>query len=383
MPLISDRDYRLPHLKISEMIKIALERKGVVSLGHGEPDFSLPRPLISKLHNLSDKCNHYSQAEGRQELKEALSQKLKKENKITTLPENIIVTSGSTDALLLGMAACCDIGEEIIIPNPSFMAYVPTAEMLGIEPVALQLHENDNFAVSCDNIEKLVTKKTSAMLINSPANPTGSVLRKKNIEEIADLVIEYDLFLLSDEAYEKIIYGKKHFSPASLNGMEEHVLTFQSFSKTYAMCGFRVGYCVAPSDTAKIIGETHIYSSLCAPTISQLLAMHALKLNKKYIDAMVSEYKRRRNYITKRLDELNMHCAKPEGAFYAFPNIKKFSKNSNTFTKALLDKANVIALPGTEFGKYGEGHIRLSYASSMQNIKIAMERVEKFLKRKQ
>ncbi len=382
MPLMSDRDYRLPHLKISEVIKLALERKGVLSLGHGEPDFALPLPLQSYLKTLANKCNHYSQAEGRQELKVALAAKLEKENSVMTLPENIVVTSGSTDALLLGMAACCDIGSELILPNPSFMAYEPTAEMLGINIVPLPLREEECFAVLPERIEKLVTKKTSAVLVNTPANPTGTVLAKKNLEEIADVVVENDLFLLSDEAYEKIVYGKKHVSPAALNGMSDYVLTFQSFSKTYAMCGFRVGYCSAPADVAKIMGETHIYSSLCAPTISQMLGLKALTLNKKYIDSMVREYRRRRNYIVKRLDEFELRCTAPEGAFYAFPNITKYAKNSSKFTNDLLNNAGVIALPGTEFGRYGEGHIRLSYASSMKNISVAMDRIEKFLKKK-
>ena len=378
MPLLSDRDVRLPHLKISEVIRLALEKRGVVSLGHGEPDSPLPKPLQNYLATLASKSNHYSQAEGRQDLKEALARKLRRDNKVYALPEDVIVTSGSTDALLLAMAACLDIGDELILPNPTFMAYEPMADMLGITPVAVPLHEQDCFAPNADDIEKRITKKTAALLVNTPGNPTGAVLTKKNLEELADLAVEYDLFLLSDEAYEKIVYGKKHVSAASLDGMDEHVLTFQSFSKTYAMCGFRVGYCAAPPDIAKAVAETHIYSSLCAPTISQMLAVRALPLPSRYVSARVREYRRRRDYILKRLSALDLHCTKPDGAFYAFPSVHG---NSSRFASQLLDRANVIVLPGTEFGRYGERHIRLSYASSMENIHEALDRMERFVKK--
>ncbi|MFC2143426.1 pyridoxal phosphate-dependent aminotransferase [Candidatus Aenigmatarchaeota archaeon] len=379
MPFVSERDHRLPKIIIGDMIKEALERKGVISLGHGEPDFSMPEPLKQYAKHIAGKFNHYSQPGGRSELKKAISKKLNKDNSIFATPDEIIVTAGSTEALLLGMTATLDIGDEIILPNPSFMVYEPMVDMLGIKPVFTKLSKEKEFEIDPDDVEKRITKKTGAILINSPSNPTGNVLSKNTLEEIADICVEYNLFLLSDEAYEKIVYDKKHISPASLNGMHEYVITFQSFSKSHAMCGHRVGYCVAPKSISKIITETHMYSSICAPTFSQVLATKALSLSDAFANAMVREYRRRRNYIVKRLNNIGLDCVMPQGAFYAFAKIP--SKDSYNFARKMLEKANVIVIPGREFGKYGEGFIRLSYASSMHNIGLALDRIEKFLKK--
>ncbi|MBW3015123.1 aminotransferase class I/II-fold pyridoxal phosphate-dependent enzyme [Candidatus Woesearchaeota archaeon] len=381
---ISERESELPDAVIGKLLKIAVEDKSIISLGPGEPDFSLPKPLVAEVKKIANKVNHYSPPGGRSDFKEAIIKKLKKDNKIKAKPENIIVTAGSQEALALATACTLDVSEQIILPNPSFMGFLPTFELFNAVPKFVELREEDNWEINPDLIKKQIDrKKTNALLINSPANPTGGVISKKVLEELADLAIEYNFYIFSDEAYEKIIYDDaKHVSIGSLNGMKPYVLTFHSFSKTSAMCGFRVGYCVGPEDIIQAMTKTHIYTTISAPTISQLVAKKALSIPSKYTDAMVKEYKRRRDLIIKRLNELNLHVQKPKGAFYAFPNIKEYSNNSLFFANQLLKKAKVAVVPGSDFGYNGEGYIRCSYATDYKLIEKAMDHLDKFLKKK-
>jgi aminotransferase len=376
---ISERDLELPDAIIGRLIQIAAEDKNILSLGPGEPDFDVPKPIVNYTRKIAGKVNHYSPPGGRSELKESIAKKLRKDNRIKCSPENIMVTSGSQEALLLSIAATLDVSEQIIIPNPSFLAYLPAVEMFNAFPVFTELKEEEKFEINPDSVEKLIDKKkTKAILINSPANPTGAVIRKKTLEELSDIAVDNDLYIFSDEAYEKIIYGAKHVSPASLNGMNEYVLTFQTFSKTYAMCGYRLGYVCGPENLIKIMTKTHVYSTICAPTISQMLGVKALSLPKKYTNTMVHEYKRRRNLLVKRLNEIGLYTIKPEGAFYTFSRIP--GKSSMGFSKKLLKKAKVAVVPGSEFGSHGEGYIRCSYATDYKIIEKALERIEKFIK---
>ncbi len=376
---ISEREKELPDAVIGELIKLAAEKRGIVSLGHGEPDFDLPKPLQAYAKKIAGKYNHYAPPGGVKELREGIAKKLRKDNKIRADPENVVVTCGSQEALMLAVACSCDVSEQIIIPNPSFLGYLPTLELLDAFPVFLELKEEDKWQINPDILKKLIDKKkTTAILINTPANPTGTVLDKKILEEIADIAVEHDLYVFSDEAYEKIIYEKKHTSIGSFNGMEDYVVTFQTFSKSYAMAGYRLGYAAAPPKLAQAITKTHVYSTICAPTFSQMLGIKALSLPKKYITKMVGEYKKRRDYIHKQLNEIGLRTIKPEGAFYAFSNIGK--KNSQKFAKQLLAKAHVAVVPGSEFGSHGESFIRCSYATGLDKIKIALNKMEKFLK---
>ncbi|MBM3199474.1 aminotransferase class I/II-fold pyridoxal phosphate-dependent enzyme [Candidatus Woesearchaeota archaeon] len=380
---ISERETELPDAVIGKLLKIAVEDKTVISLGPGEPDFQAPKPIIEFVKKYADKCNHYSPPGGRAALKEEIIKKLKRDNKIKALPENIIVTCGSQEALLLATACTLDVSEQIILPNPSFMGFLPTFEIFDANPVFVPLEEEEGFEINPDEVKKVIDKKkTKVLLINSPANPTGNVISKKVLEELADIAREHNIYIFSDEAYEKIVYdGKKHCSIGSLNGMEKYVVTLHSFSKTYAMCGFRLGYAVGPEELIKAMTQTHIYSTISAPTISQLVGAEALKLSPKYTDAMVKEYARRRALILKRLGEIGLPVAKPYGAFYAFPNIKQYSNDSEKFANDLLTKGKVAALPGTEFGREGQGYLRFSYATNYHLIEQAMDRLEKFLKK--
>jgi len=382
MKHVSERENELPDAVIGKLLEIAVEHKDIISLGPGEPDFPAPRPIVEYTKEIADRCNHYSPPGGRHELKEAIAKKLAKDNAIKCNPENIAVTTGSQEALMLGIAAALDVSEQVIIPSPSFFGYLSTSEILSTQPVSLQLKAENNWEIDPDELNRIADKKkTGALIINSPSNPTGAVLSRKTLEEIADVAIENDFYVFSDEAYEKIIYEKKHISMASLNGMEDYVITLQTFSKSYAMCGYRVGYAAGPSDIISAMIKMHPYSTISAPTISQMLAVKALSMGNSYTNSMVKEYKKRRNLIFKRLNAMGLATRKPEGAFYAFSNIRKFDTLSMHFSKRLMNRAKVAVMPGSEFGRFGEGFIRCSFATDYKKIEEAMDRMEKYLRK--
>ena len=248
-------------------------------------------------------------------------------------------------------------------------------------PLILDLKEEEGFQIAKEDLERtILPEKTKAIIINTPGNPTGVVFSRKTLEEIADFAVEYDLLIISDEAYEKFVYDEaKHISIGSLNGMDSRVLTLHSFSKSYAMPGFRLGYAAGPKEVINGMKKLHIFSSVCAPTISQIAGLHALSGNQECVEEMRKEYDRRRKMIVKRVNEIDgFSCVKPEGAFYVFPNIKDFGLSSYEFAEKLLKEARVAVVPGTEFGRNGEGFVRLSYATAYEKIEEAMDRIEKW-----
>jgi len=381
---VSEREQQLPDHVIGKLLQILVEDKSVLSLGAGEPDFGLPKPLVTEVKRVAGKSNHYSPPGGRSDLREAIAKKLKQENKIKTNPDNIIVTCGSQEAILLSTAATLDVSEQILLPNPGFMGFLPTFELFNAGYRYYELKEENAFEPDPDDMRKQIDKKkTKVILLNSPANPTGNVIRKKVLEEIADVAVEHDLAIFSDEAYEHIVYDKaKHVSPASLNGMQDRTFTFQTFSKSAAMCGFRLGYVVAPEESAKAIKRMHIYSTICAPTISQFVGIKALSMSKKYREQMVKEYDTRRRFITARLNEMGLSTPTPKGAFYTFSDISHIQKDSKKFALELLEKKKVAVVPGIDFGPAGKGFIRCSYATKLPIIEKAMDKLEKFVQKR-
>ncbi len=386
---ISERESELPGAMIVKLLKIAEEAKDIISLGPGEPDF-VPDKSITDFaaQKLKEGFTHYSPAQGRLDLREALAKKLKKENKINVESSQIAVTCGSQEAIFLALASLVDPGESVLVPDPGFLAYRPCVELLNGSAESIELREEDGFQITGDAIRKAITNKnrTKVLVINSPGNPTGTVFSRKTFEEIADIAIEYDLTVLSDEAYEKFVYKGKHISFASLSGMEERTISFHSFSKSYGMPGFRVGYASGPRELIEAITKIHPYTTLCSPTVSQEAALAALNGPQKWVDKIVGDYDRRKKFIVKRLNEIRgFHCFEPDGAFYAFPRIDfKLSgkkMESLQFCEWLLKEAKVACVPGTEFGKFGEGFVRFSYATAFDKIEEAMERVEKAVKR--
>jgi aminotransferase len=380
--ILSERVQELPDSEFEEIMKIAKEDKDVISLGPGEPDFDAPQPVINAtIRALKEGKTHYSSIPGIPALREAIARKLKRENKITLDDpmHEICVTAGSTEALLMGLLSVVDAGEEILVPNPAFLAYTPMVDLVTGEAVPYNLSSKDGFQIHPEELEQKITNKTRGIILNSPSNPTGTVLSKKVLEEIADIAVEHELIVFSDEAYEKFCFGKsKHVSMASLNGMHDHVLTFQSFSKSYAMPGYRLGYVAGHHELLKTISQIHIYTSLAAGTPNQYGAIAALEMNKSHVERMRKSYDERRKLVLKRMKELDtLHVeVDPEGAFYVFPKIMN-GKKSTEFIHSMLKKAKVLVVPGNEFGSKGEGFVRISYATSKEKINEAFERLEK------
>lgn len=382
---LSERELQLPRLEFPKIFKKVINDKSIISLGPGEPDFITPKPLLDYAKKVigAGKGTHYSEPQGLKELREAIVKKLRKENKIKTTPENVLITCGSQEALFAALLTTVDPTEKVILPSPGYLGYIPPVELVSGHPVFLELDEGDKFEINPDRLRKLAKdRKVKAIIMNSPSNPTGNVLSRKVLEEIADIAVDNNLNIFSDEAYEHIVYDKaKHISIGSLNGMEDYVTTFQTFSKSFAMCGFRLGYCTGPKKLIKDLIKVHHYITLTAPHISQLIGVRALSLNKKYINGMVKEYKRRRDMIVKRLNDMDLPTPMPGGAFYTFSNIQAYSSNSVKFSQKLIEKAKVAVIPGSEFGPYGEGYIRCSFATDYNKIVQAMDKMEKFLKR--
>jgi len=381
---ISERDLQLPHVEFPEIFRRVANDKSIISLGPGEPDFSTPAPLLAYGRKVFDKSTHYSEPRGMLLLREAIVKKLERENNIKTDSDNIMVTCGSQEAIFSALLASVDPTEQVLVPSPGYAGYTPAIDLVSATPVFVPLKEEDEWELNPDVLKRHIDKQRSKVLIlNSPSNPTGGVMSRKIMEEVCDIAIENDLIIFSDEAYEHILYdGAKHLSIGSLNGMQDRVLTFQTFSKSYAMCGFRLGYCAGPKKLIAEMNKDHHYITLGAPTISQMMGVKALQLPKKYIDCMVKDYKKRRDLIVPRLNEIGMPTLNPRGAFYTFSNISNYSKNSSQFAHKLINEAKVAVIPGTEFGPFGEGYIRCSFATEYHKIEAALDRMEKFLKNK-
>ena len=384
MPLrkvLSEREEELPRGELGKLLQVAVERKDVISFGPGEPDFPTPKHIIKAAQSaLSKGFTHYSPPAGRQDLREEISKKLKRENKISVEPEEIIVTAGSTEGILLSMLSVVDPGEFVLVPDPGFIAYIPVVEMLNGYPVSIPMYEKNGWQFDPDDIKKLLTEpeRTRAIILNTPANPTGVVYSKNILEEIADIAVDNELLIVSDEAYEKFVYSGKHVSIASLNGMKDYVLTLNTFSKTYGMAGFRLGYAAGPKKIIDAMKDLHIYSSICAPTPSQLAGLSALRGPQNHVKKIISEYKKRRDLIVKRINEISgLQCLSPQGSFYCFAKYD-LKMSSTDLSETILKKAKVAVIPGHDFGRYGEGYIRFSFATSTKNIENGMDRIEKF-----
>lgn len=380
--ILAEREKELPVVKLGRLLKVAAERKDVISLGPGEPDYLPPECVKQWLETSSWGHTHYSPPGGRRELKHALVKKLRARNSVKVFADNVIVTTGSTEGILMTLLCIMDPGEGVMITDPGFLAYKPAIEILNGMPISITLRQEDGFEPDVDVMKDMIIReKTRAIIINSPCNPTGVVYKRKLLEEIADFAVEEDLLVISDEAYEDFVYGAtRHVSMASLNGMKNRVVSLFSFSKSYAMTGFRVGYAVGPERIIKAMEKVHIYTSICAPTISQGAALAALKGERETKD-MVREYGRRRKLMMEWLDRLGWEYVKPEGAFYVFPNISRYKRGSMAFAEQMLKKANVAVIPGTDFGAHGEGFIRLSYATDCEKIEEAMKRIQKAVRR--
>ncbi|MEM3581238.1 MAG: pyridoxal phosphate-dependent aminotransferase [Candidatus Bathyarchaeia archaeon] len=360
----------------------ALEKQGreIIHLEIGEPDFDTPQNIKeAAVKALYAGYTHYVPAAGIPELREAIAEYISKTRKITVYPEEVVVTPGAKPIMFFAILACVERGDEVLYPNPGFPIYESMINFVGAKPVPIPLKEENDFRLDHEYVKAKITKKTKMIILNSPENPTGGVLTKEDLKVIADCIAKRDdVIVLSDEIYSRIIYEGNHESIASLPGMKEKTIILDGFSKTYAMTGWRLGYGVMRKDLAEKITQLMINSNSCTCAFIQMAGVEALKGPQDSVGKMVAEFRKRREVIVSGLNNIKgITCKKPKGAFYVFPNIKGIGKTSKEFSDYLLNEAGVAVLPGTSFGKYGEGYLRISFANSIENIKKALDRISK------
>ncbi len=372
---------KVPQSGIRKFFDLVMDSEGVISLGVGEPDFATPWHIREEaIFSLEKDYTSYTSNAGLIELRELISEKLYKNAGCRyDFSKEILVTVGVSEAFDLALRALLNPGDEVIIPEPCFVSYKPLTIMNNAKPVIVDTGENNGFKALPEDIKNVASQKTKAIIINSPNNPTGAVLDKKTMEEIADLAVENDFYIISDEIYSDLVYERKHVSFSSLNGMKGRVISLNGFSKSYAMTGLRIGYAAGPEKIIKAMNKIHQYSIMCASITAQIAAIEALKNGDKEVDRMKEEYNRRRKVIIKGFNDIGLRCSVPNGAFYVFPNIASTKLSSERFCEELLLKGKVAAIPGCVFGKCGEGYIRCSYASSMEEINESIERIANFV----
>ena len=368
---------------IRKFFDIVQETEGAISLGVGEPDFDTPWHIRDEgIYSLEKGRTFYTSNSGLKELRQEVSNYIKRTQDVTYDPiKEIFITVGGSEAIDLALRAMVDPGDEVLIPQPSYVSYEPCAILADAVPVIIELKEENQFRLTAEEVLEKLTDKTKILVLPFPNNPTGAVMGKEDLEAIAKVVIEKDLFVISDEIYSELTYNGKHVSIVSLPGMKERTILINGFSKAYAMTGWRLGYACGPEEIMKQMVKIHQFAIMCAPTTSQYAAVEALKNGDEDVRIMREEYNHRRRYLLNEFKRLGLPCFEPFGAFYVFPSIKKFGMSSDEFCTRLLKEEKLAVVPGTAFGDCGEGFIRISYAYSLDNLKMAMERLERFLKK--
>lgn len=358
---------RVKSIELSQIRKMfEVTNENAINLGIGEPDFDVPENIkLAIKQAVDDGYTHYTSNKGDIELREAIVDKFNNDNNIKTVPDNVIVTAGASEALYACAQALFDKGDNILIPNPGFLSYAACVRLSEANPVEVPAKMENGFKLKVEDVQELINKDTKALIINSPSNPTGAVMDKEDIKGVADLATDHDFMIISDEIYEKIIYGKKHYSPAQYS---DNVITINGFSKTYAMTGLRIAYMAGNEAITEELLKIHQYCIACASSISQKAATEALTGPQDSVKSMVSEFSKRRDLIVGSLNDMGYECTDCDGAFYAFPKVER----PQEFVEAAA-KAGVISVPGAAFGSLGKDHVRMSYANSYGNIEKAMD----------
>lgn len=368
---------------IRKFFDIVSEMKDAISLGVGEPDFDTPWHIRDEgIYALEKGKTFYTSNAGLKTLREEISRYLSRKQGVLYNPlGEILVTVGGSEAIDIGLRAILNYGDEVIIPEPSYVSYEPCTLLAGGKPVIINLKAENDFRLTADELEQAITDKTKVLILPYPNNPTGAIMERSDLEEIARVVKKHDILVMSDEIYGELTYKDKHVSIASLDGMKERTILINGFSKAYAMTGWRLGYACAPDEIIKQMTKIHQFAIMCAPTTSQYAACEALKNGDDDVDMMRKSYNQRRRFLLSRFREMGLNCFEPFGAFYVFPCIKEFGMTSEDFATRLLTEEKVAVVPGTAFGESGEGFVRISYAYSMENLKEAIDRLEKFVNR--
>ena len=366
---------------IRKFFDIVSERKDAISLGVGEPDFDTPWHIRDEgIYSLEKGKTFYTSNAGLKELREEICRYLQRKQGLAYDPlKEVVVTVGGSEAIDIGLRAMVNPGDEVLIPQPSYVSYEPCAVLAGAVPVIINLKAENEFRLTARELEEAVTDRTKILILPFPNNPTGAIMERRDLEAIAEVAVKRDLFVLSDEIYAELSYKEKHVSIAQMPGMKERTILINGFSKAYAMTGWRLGYACGPANILEQMTKIHQFAIMCAPTTSQYAAVEALRNGDEDVAEMCRAYNQRRRFLLNAFREMNLPCFEPFGAFYVFPCIKEFGMSSDDFATRFLDEENVAVVPGTAFGECGEGFLRISYAYSVEKLKIAMGRLERFV----
>jgi len=372
----------LPQSGIRKFFDIAAQMQDVISLSVGEPDFDTPWSICEAAYEaMKAGHTHYTSNSGTPELRRAIGAYLKKLYNVEYNESEILVTIGVSEGLDLTMRALLDPGDEVIVPEPCFVSYTACVTLAGGKPVSIETRAEDGFQISVAQLEAAWTPRTKAILMGFPSNPTGATLTREAVQAIVDFAVRKNIYLVSDEIYDRLTYEGSHTCVPSLPGARERTILLNGFSKAYAMTGWRIGYACAPTSVLAAMTKIHQYTIMSAPTTAQIAALTALTTADGEVQKMITEYNQRRRYIVDRLNKIGLPCHMPQGAFYAFPSIAHTGLTSEEFAEQLLKEEHVAVVPGSAFGAGGEGHIRCSCANSLEKIEIAMTRIERFLKK--
>ena len=378
---LSDKVTSLKPSGIRKFFDIVSEMKDAISLGVGEPDFDTPWFIRDEgIYSLEKGKTFYTSNAGLKDLRKEIAAYIKRTQALNYDPDNeIIVTVGGSEAIDIGLRAVINPGDEVIIPQPSYVSYEPCALLAGAKPVIINIKSENEFRLTPQELIEAITEKTQVLILPYPNNPTGAIMERGDLEKIAKIVVEKDILVMSDEIYSALTYKGRHVSIASLEGMKERTILINGFSKAYAMTGWRLGYACGPKDIIKQMTKIHQFAIMCAPTTSQYAAVTALKKGDEAVEQMRLSYNQRRRFLMNAFKEMGLDCFEPYGAFYVFPCIKEFSMTSEEFATKLLMEEKVAVVPGTAFGDCGEGFLRISYAYSLENLKEAVARIHKFV----
>lgn len=368
---------------IRKFFDIVSEMPDAISLGVGEPDFDTPWHIRDEgIYSLEKGRTFYTSNSGLKELRMEICNYLKRSQGVEyDYNDQVIITVGGSEAIDIGLRAMLDPGDEVLIPQPSYVSYEPCTILAGGVPVPINLKNENEFRLTAQELEDAVTEKTKVLILPFPNNPTGAIMEKKDLEAIAEVIKKHDLYVMSDEIYAELTYKDKHVSIASLPGMYERTILINGFSKAYAMTGWRLGYACGPKEIIEQMTKIHQFAIMCAPTTSQYAAVNALKNGDEDVKQMREAYNQRRRFLMHSFKEMGLQCFEPYGAFYVFPCIKEFGMTSDEFATRFLEEEKVAVVPGTAFGDCGEGFLRISYAYSLENLKVAIDKLKNFVER--
>ena len=380
---LADKVVNIKPSGIRKFFDIVTEMKDAISLGVGEPDFDTPWHIRDEgIYSLERGKTFYTSNAGLKDLRQEITNYIARTQGINYNPDNeVIVTVGGSEAIDIGLRAVINEGDEVIIPQPSYVSYEPCAVLAGAKPVIINLKAENEFRLTAEELLEAITPKTKVLILPFPNNPTGAIMEREDLGKIAKVIIEKDILVMSDEIYSALTYKDKHISIASIEGMKERTILINGFSKAYAMTGWRLGYACAPKELIQQMTKIHQFAIMCAPTTSQYAAVEALKNGDNDVEEMRQSYNQRRRFLMDSIKKMGLDCFEPFGAFYIFPCIKEFGMTSEEFATRFLQEEKVAVVPGTAFGECGEGFIRISYAYSLDTLKIAFERLEKFITR--